>query len=176
MNALIESRHNRQYTRLKLRPIIAVAALVAVFASGATWPSEPSAPETKTKIYVHKTPACGCCGKWISHLQSNGFEVEVTNVPNTRGVRRRLGVPERLASCHTATVGDYWVEGHVPADLVHRLLAEQPDDIRGIAVPGMPPGSPGMEAPHALKQYTVMSLDTDGQVQVYARPQGRIRP
>ena len=176
MNAQIRSRHNRQYTCLKLRPIIVVAALVAVFTSGVTWSSEPSVPESKAKVSVYKTPTCSCCGKWVSHLRTNGFEVEVTNVPDTSPVRQRLGVPERLASCHTATVGDYWVEGHVPGDLIHKLLAEQPDDIRGIAVPGMPPGSPGMETPYALKQYTVVSLNTEGQINVYAQRQGQSQP
>ncbi len=176
MHALIESRHNRQHTWLMLRPIIAVVALVAMVASGVTWSSESSAPESKAKVSVYKTQTCGCCGKWVNHLRANGFEVEVTDVPDTSPVRQRLGVPERLASCHTATVGGYWVEGHVPAELIHELLAEEPENIRGIAAPGMPPGSPGMESPYALKQYTVVSLDADGQIQVYAQPQGRTQP
>jgi len=95
-------------------------------------------------IIVTKDPDCGCCGAWVEHVRSAGFHVEVIESPELNRVKARLGVPQILASCHTAEVGGYVIEGHVPADSVKRLLAEKPD-ARGLAVPGMPTGSPGME-------------------------------
>src|SRR4051794_21208914 len=97
-----------------------------------------------TTVHVYKTPTCGCCGKWVEHMRAKGFKVEVTEVENTGENRRKYGVPEELASCHTAFVDGYALEGHVPAADVHRLLKTRPN-AKGIAVPGMPMGSPGME-------------------------------
>ena len=121
---------------------------------------------------VYRTPTCGCCGKWVDHLRASGFEVEVREVSSTTGIRTELGVPPQLTSCHTAVVGDYWVEGHVPADLVLRLLSEQPDDIAGIAVPGMPAGSPGMEAPRPV-EYDIIAYGRDGKYYRYASRMGQ---
>ena len=88
-------------------------------------------------IVVYKSPTCGCCGKWVEHMEKAGFSVEVENMNDVAPIRRELGVPGRMQSCHTANVGDYFVEGHAPADLVKGLLADWPD-IKGLAVPGMP--------------------------------------
>jgi hypothetical protein len=93
---------------------------------------------------VYKDPACGCCGEWVKHIQANGFRVETREVADVTPVRRRYGVPEYLASCHTAVVGGYAIEGHVPASDIRRLLRERPK-VTGLAVPGMVAGSPGME-------------------------------
>jgi len=96
------------------------------------------------KVVVTKDPNCGCCGGWVDHMRAAGFPVEVVTTPQVNRVKARLGVPDDLASCHTAEVGGYVIEGHVPADAVKRLLAEKPQ-AKGLAVPGMPVGSPGME-------------------------------
>ncbi|PVE21634.1 metal-binding protein [Microvirga sp. KLBC 81] len=100
--------------------------------------------ETLPKMLVTKDPTCGCCGAWVDHVRSAGFTVEVIESPEMNRVKARLAVPQDLASCHTAEIGGYVIEGHVPADSIKRLLAEKPS-ARGLAVPGMPAGSPGME-------------------------------
>lgn len=133
-------------------------------------PGVVSAADEATMV-VYKTPTCGCCTKWVDHLRAAGFEVEVNTVANTREAQQTAGVPRAVGSCHTATIGGYFVEGHVPADLVQRLLAEQPEGIRGIAVPGMPLGSPGMEAPNP-EVYDVIAYGSDGQFYRYATVKG----
>ncbi len=95
-------------------------------------------------MVVFRDPTCGCCHKWVDHLTANGFAVSVNDAPSMKAVKKRLGVPVELASCHTAEIGGYVIEGHVPASAIKRLLAEKPEG-RGLAVPGMPIGSPGME-------------------------------
>ena len=100
--------------------------------------------ETLPKMTVTKEPSCGCCGAWVDHVRKAGFPVEVVESSGVNRLKVRLGVPQALASCHTAEVSGYVIEGHVPADAIKRLLAEKPK-ARGIAVPGMPVGSPGME-------------------------------
>jgi hypothetical protein len=117
-------------------------------------------------ITVYKTPTCGCCTKWVSHLQENGFEVETTDLSDLRMVKSMSGIEPELASCHTAKVGGYVIEGHVPAKDIKRLLANRPTAI-GLTVPGMPMGSPGMEAPQA-QRYQVLLLDKDGSTSVFA--------
>ena len=96
------------------------------------------------KVVVNKDPSCGCCGAWVDHMRTEGFPVEVIDTPEMNRLKVRLGVPQELAACHTAIVGGYIIEGHVPAGAVMRLLAEMPAG-KGLAVPGMPVGSPGME-------------------------------
>jgi hypothetical protein len=118
-------------------------------------------------IVVYKSPTCGCCGKWVEHMEKAGFSVDVENMSDVAPIKRELGVPGRMQSCHTAKVGDYFVEGHVPADLVKRLLADKPD-IKGLTVPGMPMGSPGMEGPRK-DSYDVIAVGKDGGYRVYAR-------
>ena len=98
--------------------------------------------------------------------------MSVVNVPNTIPVQERVAVPRNLGSCHTAVLGDYWVEGHVPADLIEQLLTEKPDDILGIAVPGMPMGSLGMEGPNPV-EYQIVAYGSDGRTTVYATRQGQ---
>jgi hypothetical protein len=123
------------------------------------------------RIQVFKTPTCGCCGSWVKHLQGNGFEVVVKDVPDTGVYRRKYGVPETLLSCHTAIVDGYALEGHVPAAEIHRLLQDRPK-AKGLAVPGMPMGSPGMEG--SVKQaYSVILFDSEGHTSVYKRYSGQ---
>ncbi len=120
-------------------------------------------------IEVWKTPTCGCCTAWLRHLEKAGFQVRVTNLQDLAPVKRRFRVPPELSSCHTAVVDGYVVEGHVPADDILRLLKEQPK-IEGILVPGMPAGSPGMEAPNG-ERYDVLAVDVAGAVSVFATHQ-----
>ena len=153
-------------------PSLAVLGLFFVMASGYAWSVEPDTGSEMMGMVVYKTPACGCCDKWVEHLRDNDFDVTVNLVSETNSIRTQVGVPPEMASCHTAIVGDYWVEGHVPADLIHKLLTEQPELIRGIAAPGMPQGSPGMESPNP-STYKILSVDDKGEVEVYATREGR---
>lgn len=126
------------------------------------------------KVLVTKDPNCGCCGSWVDHMKAAGFPVEVVTTPQVNRVKARLGVPDDLVSCHTAEVGGYVIEGHVPADAVKRLLAEKPQ-AKGLAVPGMPVGSPGMEVTGVENDiYEVVLFGSSGQT-TFARYQG-IRP
>ncbi len=104
----------------------------------------PAHAQSLPEVVVSKDPNCGCCAAWADHLRAAGFPVKVAERPDMRAVKSRLGVPDNLASCHTAEVAGYVLEGHVPAPAVLRLLKEKPEG-RGLAVPGMPIGSPGME-------------------------------
>jgi hypothetical protein len=115
------------------------------FIAAAAAAVSPPLHAARTEVEVWKAPTCGCCGDWIKHLEANGFSVRVHDTGNT-AMRAQLGIPERLGSCHTARVGGYAIEGHVPAQDIRRLLAQRPKAI-GLAVPGMPIGSPGMDGP-----------------------------
>lgn len=117
---------------------------------------------------VYKTPTCGCCHSWIGHVEKNGFKVKVVDMADLTPIKRTAGVPEKLESCHTALVGSYVVEGHVPADLIHKMLKEKPA-IAGIAVGGMVVGSPGMEQGTVKLPYDVTAFSRDGKTSVYAR-------
>ena len=119
------------------------------------------------EVQVFKSPSCGCCGSWVEHMRTAGFMVKVTEVNDTTAARKRLGLPDRYGSCHTATVGGYVLEGHVPAAEVKRLLASKPKAI-GLAVPGMPPSAPGMDVPGRKDPYEVLLVDTSGQSTVFA--------
>lgn len=110
-------------------------------------------------ITVHKDPSCGCCSGWVRHLQNSGFATQIMETSQLDAVKKRLGVPDDLAACHTAEVAGYVLEGHVPASAVRRLLAEKPP-ARGLAVPGMPSGSPGMDG--APEPYDVVMFGPAG--------------
>ncbi|MFN3567016.1 MAG: DUF411 domain-containing protein, partial [Burkholderiaceae bacterium] len=121
------------------------AALLAL-AAVALVPTIARAQRALPEVEVYKSPTCGCCKDWIKHLQAAGFRVKANDVPDTRSMRARFGMPSKFASCHTALVGGYVIEGHVPAREIKRLLRDKPDAL-GLAVPGMPVGSPGMDGP-----------------------------
>ena len=145
---------------------------VALAATEASVASVAAASLARTSamppMTVHKHESCGCCGLWIEHVQAAGFKVEVRNVSDLPAIKTRLGVPDEMASCHTAEVAGYFIEGHVPAADVKRLLAEKPD-ARGLALPGMPLGSPGMEHPTGRSQaYTVALVSRDGSTMEYS--------
>lgn len=116
-------------------------------------------------VEVYKSASCGCCHLWVDHLRANGFTVKAHDVANPSDYREKFGIPAALGSCHTGIVAGYAIEGHVPAQEIKRLLAERPK-ARGLAVPGMPLGSPGMEGPRS-DPYDVMLVGTDGRYKVY---------
>ena len=124
--------------------------------------------QTRPQVEVWKDPDCGCCKDWVRHLEANGFQVRVHDGGNMQA-RARLGVPDKLGSCHTAQVGGYALEGHVPARDIQRLLKERPKAV-GLAVPGMPVGSPGMDGPEYQGRqdpYDVRLIEADGSIRVY---------
>lgn len=144
------------------RRTLITGALAAL--AGATAAAQGGNP----RLEVWKDPDCGCCGDWVTHLRANGFDVQVHDAGNT-AARKRLGMPERLGSCHTARVAGYVIEGHVPAREIHRLLKEKPDAL-GLAVPGMPVGSPGMDGPvygNRRDPHDVLLVARDGGTRVY---------
>jgi hypothetical protein len=119
------------------------------------------------EVEVYKSPYCGCCTEWAKHMVDNGFRVKSINVDDVPAARARLGMPEHYGSCHTAKIGSYVIEGHVPAADIKRLLKEKPKAV-GLAAPGMPGGSPGMES--AKKEpYDVLLVGSDGKAKVFAR-------
>ena len=124
-----------------------------------------SAAHAAQVIEVYKNEGCGCCEKWVEHLQKNGFAVKAHNVPDVGAYRARSGIPEHLSACHTARVGGYAIEGHVPASEIKRLLAQRPK-AKGLAVPGMPAGSPGMESDRP-QPYDVLLVQRDGTTAVF---------
>jgi len=157
---------------MQRRQWLRAAALVGLSAAG----FQRSALAQATTVQVWKDPNCGCCHLWVEHLQASGFKVEVRDVGNT-AARKRLGMPEQLGSCHTATVGGYVIEGHVPAADIHRLLKERPVAL-GLSVPGMPIGSPGMDGPEYKGRkdaYDVLLVQKDGSSKSFQRYPGQAR-
>jgi hypothetical protein len=142
----------------------AVLGLCGVFPAATAQP----APAANLPVTVYKSPTCGCCAKWNDHMKAAGFAVTSNDLPDVAPLKNKHGVPLEARSCHTALVGGYVVEGHVPADVVKKLLRERPA-IAGIAAPGMPVGSPGMEMPDGRKDtYQIVAFDKAGKTSVYA--------
>ena len=148
-----------------------IATRRRLLALGAAFVAAPAAfaAPNKPQVEVWKSPTCGCCAKWVEHMEANGFKVAVRDQGNT-AARKKAGIPQALGSCHTALVGGYAIEGHVPAADVRRLLKEKPDAI-GLAVPGMPIGSPGMEQGNQRDRSDVLLVARDGKSSVYATHQ-----
>jgi hypothetical protein len=150
-------------------PDSSVAAATALPAQTGALATPVAADAALPLVIVHNDPNCGCCGAWISHLRAAGFPVEVRDSGDLIPIKEQFGVPADKRSCHTAEVGGYFVEGHVPAADIKRLLAEKPD-AKGLAVPGMPAGSPGMASPDGTVQpYTVELIARDGSSSVFAQ-------
>ncbi|HYI47095.1 MAG TPA: DUF411 domain-containing protein [Allosphingosinicella sp.] len=139
--------------------LAALPLLFATYAQGA---------QAGPVVTVVKTPTCGCCSAWVAHLRRAGFQVRISDVADVAPTARRLGVPDDLRSCHTASVGGYAIEGHVPAADIRRLLRERPA-AAGIAVPGMPMGSPGMEHGSHREPYRSILFTRTGQRRVFAQ-------
>ena len=144
---------------LRRREFLALAPLTLIACAEAA---------AATVVEVVKSPYCGCCTQWVEHLRASGFEVRVTDIEDVTPTARRLGVPDDLRSCHTASAGGYAIEGHVPAADIRRLLAERPD-AAGIAVPGMPIGSPGMEQGERRQRYATILFGRDGSRRLFAQ-------
>jgi hypothetical protein len=156
------------------RPVAAASRAAPQPASAATSPVAPAAVPAAAaatplpKVLVHRSPSCGCCGGWVEHMRRHGFEVEVNMTDDLEPIKKRLGVPLGKGSCHTAEVGGLVVEGHVPAGDIRRLLAMR-DGSRGLVLPGMPLGSPGMESPDgSVQRYTVEKVGADGRTTPFA--------
>lgn len=150
------------------RVTIAIAAVaVAGLGLGVAAQQKPAAPAQKMTVY--KTSSCGCCHLWVENMKANGFDVQAMDVSaaGVRAVSKAAGLKEADTSCHTAKIGDYIVEGHVPAADIKRMLKEKPA-IAGIAAPGMPQGSPGMEQ-GSKEPYDVIAFKKDGTSTVYAK-------
>ena len=144
-----------------MKRTLSTALLAAVLAIAA-----PAAWAENAKITVYKSPTCGCCTKWMDHLEKNDFDVDFRDMRDVSPIKRANGVPPGMSACHTALVGGYFIEGHVPAEDVKRLLKERPE-IAGLTVPGMPIGSPGMEGPNP-ERYRVFAVGRDGKLSTFA--------
>ena len=142
--------------------ILALALLLA-----APVHAQQMAASAKPHMLVYKSPTCGCCTKWVEYMQANGFTAAVTNMPDVTPVKITHKLPPRLASCHTTLINGYVIEGHVPVEDVRRLLKEKPANVLGLAAPGMPAGSPGMDVPNS-PAYDVVAFDKAGGTRVYA--------
>ncbi len=151
----MSSYHRYRFAFVKAVVVVGLAALAACATADA------GAPEAM----VYKSPACGCCSKWAEHLEAAGFKVSTKDVRDMTAVKAEHGITAQLASCHTAIIDGYVVEGHVPADAIMRMLDERPD-IAGLAVPGMPIGSPGMEGA-IVEKYDILAFDENGDTQIY---------
>lgn len=144
-----------------MKPTIRVAVLFALL-TPAAW-----AAGVLPAVEVYKSPTCGCCGKWVEHMKANGFKVVTHEMNDVTPHKQRLGVPVGMGSCHTAEVGGYLVEGHVPAGDVKRLLAEKPK-AKGLVSPGMPQSAPGMDMP-GKQPYEILLVRQDGSTSSFAR-------
>ena len=147
--------------------IAAAAAAIALSAGGAS-PGAQQKTAKKPSVTVYKSATCGCCSGWVAHMRKNGFEVKAVDVDDIEVPKKTYGVPAAASSCHTSLVGGYVIEGHVPADAVTRLLRERPD-VAGLAVRGMPIGTPGMEMGGQKAPYVIASFDKAGRTAVYER-------
>jgi len=127
-----------------------------------------TAPADSPLVVVYKSPTCGCCTSWVEHMKQNGFRIESHDTANVDPIKDAAKVPGNARSCHTGLVGGYAIEGHVPAEVVRRLLREHPAEIAGLAVPGMVTGSPGMEGPYP-EHYDVIAFHKDGTTSVYEK-------
>lgn len=158
------STDRRSFLRLAGTALGGVA-LTAVGAR-AVFAQQQSALPTMT---IYKSASCGCCKQWVDHARANGFTVRTVDTDDLNGVKREMGIPAALASCHTVVVGSYLVEGHVPASDIKRLLRDRPR-VRGLAVPGMPIGSPGMEQGpvSGYERYDVIAFEQNGATRVFA--------
>ena len=137
--------------------VAGLMALPTVYASDAT----------VKDIVVYKNPDCGCCTKWVRYLEQNNYNVTIEDTRDVQAVKRRLGVPEKLAACHTAVIDGYVIEGHITHRDIKRLLLFRPD-VTGIAVPGMPVGTPGMEMGDTVESYDVISFDEQGRMEIFS--------
>jgi hypothetical protein len=152
------------FPQLRRLGIVLAAAIPLSGAAAVPLQQTPAKP----RVTVYKSPTCGCCSKWVDHMRAHGFDVKAMDVENINDVKRKNGVPQALSSCHTSLVNGYVLEGHVPADVVSRLIRERPK-VAGLAVREMPIGSPGMEVEGRKDSYAIETFDKAGQSAVYER-------
>jgi hypothetical protein len=145
---------------------IATVSVLATASAEAASAMPKAMSEAVPEIMVYRDPSCSCCGGWMEHLETQGFEATNMPTPDVDDLKQQYGIPDDLTSCHTAIVDGYVVEGHVPAEEIKRLLAERPN-VAGIAVPGMPVGTPGMESGDERESFTVFSFDEQGNTEVF---------
>ncbi len=162
---MTKKRNEKTKQRFRVAALTSSILVGGALLGGGLLINQPSAQAEE--VVVYKSPTCGCCKEWVSHLKENGFTVTVHDQYDMQPIKRQMGVPQRLQSCHTAQVGDYVIEGHVPAADIVRLLREKLQ-VRGLTAPGMPMGSPGMEGPRK-DPYEVLAFQPDGRTRVYAR-------
>ena len=159
--------------KLYSRRVFNKAAFLGLMAScnpGAVWSVEPE----KISLDVYKDESCGCCVGWIEHMQSNSFKALVHHPRDLNAVKQRLGVPRRLQSCHTSVTKEGYVfEGHIPAKYIQQFLAAPPKDALGLAVPGMPMGSPGMDMGNRFNPYTIVLMKKDGSLGAFAQVENK---
>ncbi len=145
---------------------IVIGIILSVFISAFGGLFLMQSVNAEPQMTVYKSATCGCCNKWIKHMEDNGFDVKAVDVLDVNHVKQQYGLSYEHASCHTAVVDGYVIEGHVPALDVKRLLSEKPD-VLGLSVPGMPVGSPGMEMGDRVDHYSVIAMDKDGNAKVF---------
>lgn len=145
-----------------------IGIVLALLGLGAYWQFGPSSSTDQPTVTVYKSPSCNCCSDWVDYMRDQGFPVEIESKLNLNPVKSQIGIPSSLEACHTAVVENYVVEGHVPAEEVRRLLREKPD-VKGLAVPGMPVGSPGMEQGSRVEPYNVVAFTSEGETSVFAQ-------
>lgn len=162
--------------KIKTKLNLILALLVALFVSACSVANETTATtannskDDSIQLDVYKSPTCGCCGKWVSHIQDQGFLTKTHNTNNLTQFKNDKGVPKNFRSCHTAVSKDGYVfEGHIPAKIVKKFLKEKPSDSVGLVVPGMPVGSPGMAYQNRFMPYNVLLIKKDGSVINYAK-------
>jgi hypothetical protein len=148
---------------IEVKSILIAAAIVALGLTSAL-----ANDDLAKDIVVYKNPECGCCTKWVSYLESHDYNVTIESTRDVYEVKKRLGVPEKLAACHTAVIDGYVIEGHITHRDIKRLLLFRPD-VTGIAVPGMPIGTPGMERGNTVQPHNVMTFDDKGNVEVFVK-------
>jgi len=161
------SMSNKAKYKIKLFSSVFVIFVISVYI-GFNFANKTAEADTiKEEIMVYKSPTCGCCKKWVKHLEREGFKVKTEDYRDMKPIKNMMGVKRQFQSCHTAKVGKYFIEGHVSASDIKKLLKEKPD-IKGLAAPGMPMGSPGMEGRRKDK-YDVIAIDKNNNATVYTK-------
>ncbi len=165
---LLMKRHLKLISRAT---VILAFGLLVLSCSNEQTPDNttPNIVENKrSEVVVYKSASCGCCGNWVKHMEQAGFHVTVNNQKNLNSIKDQYGVISHLQSCHTAIIDGYVFEGHIPADTIQRFIEEKPDAV-GLAVPGMPIGSPGMEQGNQKDSYDIVIFKQNGENRVYER-------
>ena len=158
---------NKMKQKVKLFSSVFVIFVISIYI-GFNFANKTARADTiKEEILVYKSPTCGCCKKWVKHLRKEGFNVKTKDYRDMKPIKKTFGVQPQFQSCHTAKVGKYFIEGHVSASDIKKLLKEKPD-IKGLTAPGMPMGSPGMEG-HRKDKYNVLAIDENNKATVYSK-------